>query len=81
MLPGDADAEVSPEMLMRIKRYGDKAAAATKEGLDAAGHAGMAVWAVFKIRQAWNPKSAIRPMALAKSTVKGMFNSRAKSRL
>jgi len=51
-------------------RYGDKAAAATNEGLDAAGHAIGAAWAVFKIRQALNPKSVLKPTTLAKSTIK-----------
>ncbi|TVU40072.1 hypothetical protein EJB05_13520, partial [Eragrostis curvula] len=63
-------------------KYGGKAAAATNEGLGAAGHAARAVWAVFKIRQAWNPKSILKPRAIFKSTAKSMFNSsRAKSRL
>jgi len=51
-------------------RYGDKAAAATNEGLDAAGHAIGTAWAVFKIRQALNPKSVLKPTTLAKSTIK-----------
>jgi spartin len=51
-------------------RYGDKAAAATNEGLDAAGHAIGTAWAVFKIRQALNPKSVLKPTALATSTIR-----------
>ncbi|XP_062234070.1 protein EARLY-RESPONSIVE TO DEHYDRATION 7, chloroplastic-like [Phragmites australis] len=51
-------------------KYGDKAAAATNEGLDAAGHAIGTAWAVFKIRQALNPKSVLKPTTLAKSTIK-----------
>ena len=51
-------------------RYGDKAAAATNEGLDAAGHAIGTAWAVFKIRQALNPKSVLKPTTLAKSAIK-----------
>lgn len=51
-------------------RYGEKAAAATNEGMDAAGHAIGTAWAVFKIRQALNPKSVLKPTSLAKSTIK-----------
>ncbi|XP_055804457.1 protein EARLY-RESPONSIVE TO DEHYDRATION 7, chloroplastic-like [Solanum dulcamara] len=51
-------------------RYGEEAAKATSEGLDAAGHAFGTAWAVFKIRKALNPKSAVKPTALAKSAAK-----------
>jgi spartin len=51
-------------------KYGEKAAAATGEGMDAAGHAIGTAWAVFKIRKALNPKSVLKPTSLAKSTVK-----------
>ncbi|XP_049360524.1 protein EARLY-RESPONSIVE TO DEHYDRATION 7, chloroplastic-like [Solanum verrucosum] len=51
-------------------RYGEEAAKATSEGLDAAGHAFGTAWAVFKIRKALNPKSALKPTALAKSAAK-----------
>lgn len=51
-------------------RYGEKAAEATNEGLDAAGHASGAAWAVLKIRKALNPKSAIKPTTLGKSAFK-----------
>lgn len=51
-------------------RYGEKAAEATNEGLDAAGHAAGAAWAVLKIRKALNPKSAIKPTTLRKSAFK-----------
>uniref|UniRef100_A0ACD5ZE55 Uncharacterized protein n=1 Tax=Avena sativa TaxID=4498 RepID=A0ACD5ZE55_AVESA len=51
-------------------KYGEKAAAATNEGMDAAGHAIGTAWAVFKIRQAINPKSVLKPTSLAKSTIK-----------
>ncbi|KAH0717170.1 hypothetical protein KY285_013201 [Solanum tuberosum] len=51
-------------------RYGEEAANATSEGLDAAGHAFGTAWAVFKIRKALNPKSALKPTALAKSAAK-----------
>ncbi|GJM97432.1 hypothetical protein PR202_ga14359 [Eleusine coracana subsp. coracana] len=51
-------------------KYGEKAAAATNEGMDAAGHAIGTAWAVFKIRQALNPKSVLKPTTLAKSTIK-----------
>lgn len=48
-------------------RYGEKAAEATNEGLDAAGHAIGTAWTAFKIRQAINPKNVVKPSALAKS--------------
>ncbi|OIT35243.1 PREDICTED: protein EARLY-RESPONSIVE TO DEHYDRATION 7, chloroplastic-like [Nicotiana attenuata] len=51
-------------------RYGEEAAKATGEGLDAAGHAFGTAWAVFKIRKALNPKSALKPTTLAKSAAK-----------
>ncbi|WOH03472.1 hypothetical protein DCAR_0622870 [Daucus carota subsp. sativus] len=47
-------------------KYGEEAAKATNESLDAAGHAMGAAWTVFKIRKAINPKSVIRPSNLAK---------------
>jgi spartin len=50
-------------------RYGEKAAAATNEGMDAAGHAIGTAWALFKIRQELNPKSVLKPTTLAKCTV------------
>ncbi|KAL5788842.1 hypothetical protein ACOSP7_005791 [Xanthoceras sorbifolium] len=49
------------------ERYGEKAAKATNEGLDAAGHAIGTAWAVFKIRKALNPKSAFKPTTLVKA--------------
>lgn len=61
-------------------KYGEKAAAATNEGLDAAGHAIGTAWAVFKLRQALNPKSVLKPTSLAKSSIKaGAAELRAKS--
>lgn len=51
---------------MSLCRYGEDAAKATNESLDAAGHAIGAAWTVFKIRKAMNPKSVIRPSNLAK---------------
>lgn len=51
-------------------RYGEQAAEATSEGLGAAGHAVGTAWAAFKIRQAINPKSVLKPTALAKSGAK-----------
>ncbi|GMP32037.1 hypothetical protein CsSME_00005981 [Camellia sinensis var. sinensis] len=51
-------------------RYGEEAAKATSEGLNAAGHAAAAAWAVFKIRKAFNPKSVLKPTTLAKSAAK-----------
>ncbi|XVE48866.1 hypothetical protein DITRI_Ditri01bG0036200 [Diplodiscus trichospermus] len=49
------------------QRYGEKAGQVTNEGLDAAGHAIGTAWAVFKIRKALNPKSVLKPTALAKA--------------
>ncbi|KAK1321998.1 hypothetical protein QJS10_CPA03g02260 [Acorus calamus] len=51
-------------------RYGDQAAEITQEGLGAAGHALGTAWAVFKIRKALNPKSAIKPTTLVKTAAK-----------
>ncbi|KAG2329358.1 hypothetical protein Bca52824_000538 [Brassica carinata] len=50
-------------------KYGTKAAEATNEGLDAAGHAFGTAWVAFKIRKALNPKSVLKPSTLAKSAV------------
>lgn len=55
---------------MYVCRYGEKAAEATNEGLDAAGHAIGTAWAAFKIRKALNPKSVLKPTTLAKSAAK-----------
>ena len=38
----------------------------TNEGFDAAGHAIGTAWAVFKIGKAFDPKSALKPITLAK---------------
>ncbi|GAU34200.1 hypothetical protein TSUD_209820 [Trifolium subterraneum] len=51
-------------------RYGEEAAKATSEGLDAAGHAVGTAWAAFKIRQALNPKSVLKSASMAKSAAK-----------
>nr|GMD58186.1 protein EARLY-RESPONSIVE TO DEHYDRATION 7, chloroplastic-like [Ipomoea batatas] len=48
-------------------KYGDEAAKATSEGLEAAGHAMATAWTVFKLRKALNPKSALKPTSLAKA--------------
>lgn len=48
-------------------RYGEEAGKVASEGLDAAGHAIGTAWTVFKIRKAFNPKSVLKPTALAKS--------------
>lgn len=62
-------------------KYGDDAAKATNEGLDAAGHAIGTAWAVFKIRKALNPKSAIKPTTLAKAAMKaGAADLKSKSK-
>ncbi|KAF8405407.1 hypothetical protein HHK36_010312 [Tetracentron sinense] len=63
-------------------RYGEQAAQATNEGLGAVGHAVGTAWAVFQIRKAFNPKSAIKPKALAKSVAKKAYSKmKAKSAL
>ncbi|KAK2373122.1 Protein EARLY-RESPONSIVE TO DEHYDRATION 7, chloroplastic [Trifolium repens] len=51
-------------------RYGEQAANATSQGLDAAGHALGTAWAAFKIRKAINPKSVLKPTTLAKTAAK-----------
>lgn len=51
-------------------RYGDEAGEITHEGLHAAGHAFGTAWAVFKLRKALNPKSAMKPSSMAKSALK-----------
>ncbi|XP_021852868.2 protein EARLY-RESPONSIVE TO DEHYDRATION 7, chloroplastic isoform X2 [Spinacia oleracea] len=51
------------------ERYGEEAAQATNEGLDAAGHALGTAWTVFKLRKALNPKGALKPTTLAKAAV------------
>ncbi|OVA19840.1 Senescence/spartin-associated [Macleaya cordata] len=61
-------------------KYGDKAAEATNEGLDAAGHAIGTAWAVLKIRKALNPKSAIKPTTLVKSAAKAAATEVKKSK-
>lgn len=55
---------------MSLCRYGQQAAKATNEGLEAAGHAIGTAWTVFKIRKGINPKSVIKPSTLAKSAAK-----------
>ncbi|KAJ8771115.1 hypothetical protein K2173_023440 [Erythroxylum novogranatense] len=61
-------------------RYGEEAAKATNEGLDAAGHAIGTAWAAFKIRKALNPKSAFKPSELAKSAAKAAAEKSQKSK-
>ncbi|KAI3669440.1 hypothetical protein L6452_40675 [Arctium lappa] len=51
-------------------KYGKETAKATNEGLDAAGHALGAAWAVFKLRQAMNPKSVVKPSVLSTVAIK-----------
>ncbi|XP_073058096.1 protein EARLY-RESPONSIVE TO DEHYDRATION 7, chloroplastic-like [Primulina eburnea] len=57
-------------------RYGEEAGKATSEGLDAAGHAIGTAWTVFKIRKALNPKSVLKPTALAKSAAESAATER-----
>lgn len=53
-------------------RYGEQAGELTNDGLGAAGHAIGAAWTVFKIRKAFNPKSAMKPTSLTKSAMKAV---------
>lgn len=64
---------------MLLHRYGEEARKATNEGLDAAGHAIGTAWAVFKVRKALNPKSVMKPSALAKSAAKTAAEMKAKN--
>ncbi|KAG4153695.1 hypothetical protein ERO13_D03G008300v2 [Gossypium hirsutum] len=52
------------------QKYGEKAAEAASEGLDAAGHAVGTAWAAFKIRKALNPKNSFKATVLAKAAAK-----------
>ncbi|KAJ8451928.1 hypothetical protein Cgig2_007411 [Carnegiea gigantea] len=47
-------------------KYGEEAGKATHEGLGAVGHAIGTACTVFKIRKVFNPKSVMKPSALAK---------------
>uniref|UniRef100_A0A2N9HUZ7 Senescence domain-containing protein n=1 Tax=Fagus sylvatica TaxID=28930 RepID=A0A2N9HUZ7_FAGSY len=49
-----------------LQLYGEQVAQVINEGFDAAGHAIGTAWAVFKIRKAFDPKSALKPTILAK---------------
>ncbi|KAL9231841.1 hypothetical protein vseg_007011 [Gypsophila vaccaria] len=60
-------SEVTTELV--TEKYGEEAARATNEGMDAAGHAIGTVWTVFKIGKALNPKSALKPTSLAKVAI------------
>ncbi|KAK2997279.1 hypothetical protein RJ639_025955 [Escallonia herrerae] len=61
-------------------RYGEEAAKATHEGLDAAGHAIGTAWAVFKVRKALNPKSVLKPTTLVKSAAKAAAAAKKKAK-
>ncbi|KAI3824822.1 hypothetical protein L1987_06293 [Smallanthus sonchifolius] len=60
-------------------RHGEDAAKVTHEGMSAAGHAVGTAWAVFKIRKALNPKSAIKPTTLVKAAASQSKSSKSKS--
>lgn len=60
-------------------RHGEDAAKVTNEGLGAAGHAVGTAWAVFKIRKALNPKSAIKPTTLVKAAASHSKSSKSKT--
>ncbi|KAG2243352.1 hypothetical protein Bca52824_094797 [Brassica carinata] len=61
-------------------KYGAKTAEATNAGLGAAGHALGTAWTVFKIRQALNPKSAVKPSSLATTVIKTAAKERKKGK-
>ncbi|KAI7731357.1 hypothetical protein M8C21_021654 [Ambrosia artemisiifolia] len=60
-------------------RHGEDAAKLNHEKMSAAGHAIGTAWAVFKIRQALNPKSAIKPTTLVKAAASQVKSSKSKS--
>ncbi|KVH96028.1 protein EARLY-RESPONSIVE TO DEHYDRATION 7, chloroplastic-like [Cynara cardunculus var. scolymus] len=60
-------------------KHGEDAAKVTNEGLGAAGHAVGTAWAVFKIRKALNPKSAIKPTTLVKAAASHSKSSKSKT--
>ncbi|CAN4083451.1 unnamed protein product [Withania somnifera] len=60
-------------------KYGEDAAKAASEGLDAAGHAVGTAWTVFKIRKALNPKSSFNSATQLKSSAKAAAMKKAKS--
>ncbi|KAL8476510.1 hypothetical protein ACS0TY_028982 [Phlomoides rotata] len=57
-------------------RYGEEAGKAASEGMVAAGHAVGTAWAVFKIRQAINPKAVFKPTALTKSAAQSLLSEK-----
>ncbi|KAF8101545.1 hypothetical protein N665_0204s0042 [Sinapis alba] len=61
-------------------KYGAKTAEATNAGLGAAGHALGTAWTVFKLRQALNPKSAVKPSSLATTVIKTAAKERKKGK-
>ncbi|KAL7607710.1 hypothetical protein Lser_V15G11374 [Lactuca serriola] len=61
-------------------RHGEDAAKVTHEGMGAAGHAIGTAWAVFKLRKALNPKSAIKPTTLVKAAALQSKSSKSKSK-
>nr|XP_043608494.1 senescence/dehydration-associated protein At3g51250-like [Erigeron canadensis] len=61
-------------------RHGEDAAKVTHEGMTAAGHAIGTAWAVFKIRKALNPKSAIKPTTLVKAAASKSKSKASKSK-
>lgn len=65
--------------MRKLERYGEEAAEATSEGLDAAGHAVGAAWAAFKLRKAINPKSVLKPTTLVKSAALSTTKAKPKS--
>nr|GEU58300.1 hypothetical protein [Tanacetum cinerariifolium] len=75
LLPG----EIILASLDGFSKHGEEAAKVTKESMNAAGHAIGTAWAVFKIRKALNPKSAIKPTTLVKAAASQSKKSKSKT--
>ncbi|CAM8971791.1 unnamed protein product [Rhodiola kirilowii] len=61
-------------------RYGEDAAKVTHDTMGAAGYALGTAWAVFKIRKAFNPKSAFKPTTLARAATSEAKSSQSKTK-
>ncbi|KAG9155056.1 hypothetical protein Leryth_011041 [Lithospermum erythrorhizon] len=62
------------------QRHGEPVGEVTREGFDAAGHAIGTAWAVFKIRNALNPKNVLKPTKIAKATAKASLKEKQKNK-
>lgn len=61
-------------------KYGDQAGKLTNEGLGAAGHMVGTAWTISKLRNALNPKNAVKTTTLAKSAAKEAAKAAKKER-